>query len=186
LVAALIGLEADLVVEICREASAHGVVTAANFNCPGQVVIAGEKAAVERAIEAAKAKGCRKAIPLPVSVPVHTPLMQGAAERLGKEFDRVPWKDPKLPVINNAEAVALRTAEAIRASLVRQLPSSVQWEKSIKVMADLGVDTCVEVGPGSVLTGLVKRIVPKIRTLNVSDPVSLDASVAQLRSAAGT
>ena len=182
LVAALIGLDAAVVTEICRDVAAHGVVAAANFNCPGQIVIAGEKASVERAIEAAKAKGCRKAIPLPVSVPVHTPLMQRAAERLAKEFDSVTWKDLSAPLINNAEATALRTAEAVRASLVRQLPSSVRWEESVKTMAELGVTTFIEVGPGTVLTGLIKRILPGTRTLNVSDPKSLDATVKALSS----
>ncbi|MEX5219058.1 MAG: ACP S-malonyltransferase [Nitrospira sp.] len=180
LVAALIGLDAEVVTEICREAAAHGVVTTANFNCPGQVVIAGEKAAVEGAIEAAKAKGCRKAILLPVSVPVHTPLMRRAAERLAKEFDSVAWQELRAPLVNNAEATALRTAEAVRASLVRQLPSSVRWEDSIKTMAQLGVTTFVEVGPGAVLTGLIKRILPGAHTLNVSDPKSLDATMKAL------
>jgi [acyl-carrier-protein] S-malonyltransferase len=180
LVAALIGLDGAVVTEICRDAAAHGVVAAANFNCPGQIVIAGEKPAVERAIEAAKAKGCRKAIPLPVSVPVHTPLMQRAAERLAKEFDSVTWRDLSAPLINNAEATALRTAEAVRASLVRQLPSPVRWEESIKTMSRLGVTTFIEVGPGAVLTGLIKRILPGARTLNVSDPKSLDATVKAL------
>jgi [acyl-carrier-protein] S-malonyltransferase len=180
LVAALIGLDGEVVTEICRKAAAHGVVTAANFNCPGQVVIAGEKAAVEGAIEAAKAKGCRKAIPLPVSVPVHTPLMRRAAERLAKEFDSVAWQELRAPLVNNAEATALRTAEAVRASLVRQLPSSVRWEDSIKTMAQLGVTTFVEVGPGAVLTGLIKRILPGAHTLNVSDPKSLDATMKAL------
>jgi [acyl-carrier-protein] S-malonyltransferase len=180
LVAALIGLNADVVVEICREAESHGVVAAANFNCPGQIVIAGDKPAVERAVEAAKAKGCRKAIPLPVSVPVHTPLMRKAAERLAKEFDSVAWKDLEMPLVNNAEATALRTADDVRASLVRQLPSSVRWEESVKMMRQLGVTTFVEVGPGTVLTGLIKRIVPEARTLNVNDPKSLDAVVKAL------
>ena len=180
LVAALIGLDADVVAEICRDAAAHGVVAAANFNCPGQIVIAGEKTAVERAIEAAKSKGCRKAIPLPVSVPVHTPLMRKAAERLAKEFESVAWNDLGVPLVNNAEATALRTADAIRASLVRQLPSSVRWEESVKMMAQLGVMTFVEVGPGTVLTGLIKRIVPGAQTLNVNDPKSLEATVKTL------
>jgi [acyl-carrier-protein] S-malonyltransferase len=180
LVAALIGLSVEVVSEICRDAASHGVVAAANFNCPGQIVIAGEKAAVERAIEAAKAKGCRKAIPLPVSVPVHTPLMQSAAERLAREFDSVAWKDPMVPLVNNAEARALRTADEVRASLVRQLPSSVRWEQSVKTMAQLGVTTFVEVGPGTVLTGLIKRIVPEAKTLNVNDPRSLEAMVKAL------
>lgn len=175
-VAALLGLNADVVREVCREASAVGVVQAANFNSPGQVVIAGAKAAVERAIELAKAKGCKKAIPLPVSVPVHTPLMQPAADRLAKDLATVSWADLKMPLINNAEARPLRQAAEIPPSLIRQLPSSVLWEESIQAMAKLGVTTFVEIGPGTVLTGLIKRILPEATLLNVNDPKSLDAT----------
>jgi [acyl-carrier-protein] S-malonyltransferase len=178
LVAALLGLPPDAVKAACEEASAVGVVAAANFNSPGQVVIAGEKAAVERAMELAKAKGCKKAIPLPVSVPVHTPLMQKAADRLAAEFGAVTWHNLSVPLINNAEARSLQKAEDIRASLVRQLPSSVLWEDSVRAMAGFGVTTFVEIGPGTVLTSLVKRIVPEARTLNVNDPKSLDATLA--------
>ena len=143
LVAALLGLSADVVKAVCQEAASVGVVAAANFNSPGQVVIAGEKAAVERAIEIAKTKGCKKAIPLPVSVPVHTPLMQKAADRLAGEFGGVVWRDLTVPLVNNAEATALQRSEDIRASLVRQLPSSVRWEESVQTMAKLGVTTFV-------------------------------------------
>lgn len=177
LVAALLGLSADIVRTVCQEAASAGVVAAANFNSPGQVVIAGEKAAVERAIEIAKSKGCKKAIPLPVSVPVHTPLMQGAADRLAAEFDGVTWRDLTVPLINNAEAVALQRSADIRASLVRQLPSSVRWEESVQAMANMGVTTFVEIGPGTVLTGLVKRILPGAVTANVHDQKSLDAAL---------
>ncbi len=176
LVAALLGLAADVVKEVCREASAVGVVAAANFNSPGQVVIAGEKAAVERAIELAKAKGCKKAIPLPVSVPVHTPLMQTAADRLAGELAAIRWSDLKMPLVNNAEARPITKAGDIQASLVRQLPSSVLWEDSVKAMAAMGVTTFVEVGPGTVLSGLIKRIVPDAVTLNVNDPKSFEAT----------
>lgn len=180
LVAALLGLAADVVNEVCREASAVGVVAAANFNSPGQVVIAGEKAAVERAIELAKTKGCKKAIPLPVSVPVHTPLMQKAADRLAADLGAVSWSDLKMPLINNAEAKALTKAGEIKASLIQQLPSSVLWEDSIKAMAAMGVTTFVEVGPGAVLSGLIKRILPDATTFNVNDPKSLEATRAAL------
>ena len=176
LVAALLGLTADVVKEVCREASVVGVVAAANFNSPGQVVIAGEKAAVERAIELAKAKGCKKAIPLPVSVPVHTSLMQKAADRLAGDLAAITWSDLKMPLINNAEARALTKASDIQASLVRQLPSSVLWEDSVKTMAAMGVTTFVEVGPGMVLSGLIKRTLPDAVTLNVNDPKSLAAT----------
>ena len=177
LVAALLGLSAEVVKAVCQEASSVGVVAAANFNSPGQVVIAGEKVAVERAIDIAKSKGCKKAIPLPVSVPVHTPLMQGAADRLAAEFGGVAWRDLTVPLINTAEAVALQRSEDIRASLVRQLPSSVRWEESVQTMAKMGVTTFLEIGPGTVLTGLVKRILPGAVTANVHDQKSLDAAL---------
>ena len=180
LVAALLGLGAEAVREVCREAASAGVVQAANFNSPGQVVIAGEKAAVERAIEIAKTKGCKKAVPLPVSVPVHTPLMQKAADRLAKDLAAITWSDLHMPLINNAEAKQIAKATDIQASLVRQLPSSVLWEDSMKAMAAMGVKTFIEVGPGSVLTGLIKRIVPEAVTMNVNDPKSLESTRAAL------
>jgi [acyl-carrier-protein] S-malonyltransferase len=180
LVAALIGLRADVVREVCRVASSVGVVAAANFNSPGQIVIAGEKAAVERAIELAKAQGCKKTITLPVSVPVHTPLMQKAADRLARDLEAIAWSNLKVPLINNAEARALTNANDIQASLVRQLPSSVLWEDSVKVMAAMGVTTFVEVGPGTVLSGLIKRILPGAAIMNVNDPKSLEATRAAL------
>lgn len=180
LVAALLGLAADVVREVCREAASAGVVQAANFNSPGQVVIAGEKAAVERAIDIAKTKGCKKAVPLPVSVPVHTPLMQQAADRLAKDLAAVAWSDLHMPLINNAEAKQIVKAADIQASLVRQLPSSVLWEDSVKTMAAMNVKIFIEVGPGAVLTGLIKRIVPEAATMNVNDPKSLDATRAAL------
>jgi len=179
-VAALLGLAAEVVKEACREAGSAGVVQAANFNSPGQVAIAGEKAAVERAIEIAKTKGCKKAVPLPVSVPVHTPLMQKAADRLAADLASIAWTDLRMPLINNAEAKPIVKAGDIQASLVRQLPSSVLWEDSVKAMAATGVKTFVEIGPGTVLTGLIRRIVPDATTLNVNDPKSLEATRAAL------
>jgi len=179
-VAALLGLAAGMVKEVCREAASAGVVQAANFNSPGQVVIAGEKAAVERAIEIAKTKGCKKAVLLPVSVPVHTPLMQKAADRLATDLAAIKWSDLRMPLINNAEAKPIMKAADIQPSLVRQLPSSVLWEDSIRAMAAMGINTFVEIGPGTVLTGLIKRIVPESATLNVHDPKSLEAARAAL------
>ena len=177
LVAALLGLTADVVKGVCRAASPVGVVAAANFNSPGQVVIAGEKAAVERAIALAKEQGCKKAIPLPVSVPVHTPLMQQAADRLAKDLGTVQWSDLSAPLVNNAEAKAISRAGEIQASLIRQLPSSVLWEDTVHAMGNMGVTTFVEVGPGTVLTGLIKRILPDVRILNVNDPKSFDTTI---------
>jgi len=181
LVAALLGLTSEVVKDICRTASTVGVVAAANFNSPGQIVIAGEKAAVERAIELAKGEGCKKAIPLPVSVPVHTPLMQQAADRLAKDLAKVRWSDLKAPLINNAEAKAISRATEIQASLVRQLPSSVLWEDTVRTMEKMGVTTFVEVGPGTVLTGLIKRILPGARLLSVNDPKSLEATLKSVK-----
>jgi [acyl-carrier-protein] S-malonyltransferase len=180
LVAAVLGLDADAVRDACREASGVGIVAAANFNSPGQVVIAGEKAAVERALELAKAKGSRKAIPLPVSVPVHTALMKDAAERLAKDLDGVSWSDLTVPLVNNADAKPIRAGSEVKASLIRQLPSPVLWEDSVKMMISLGVTTFVEVGPGTVLIGLIKRIAPEATTLSVSDPKSLDVTLKTL------
>ncbi len=177
LVAALLGLTADAVKDVCRMASSVGVVAAANFNSPGQVVIAGERAAVERAIELAKAQGCKKAIPLPVSVPVHTPLMQQAADRLAEDVATVRWSDLNSPLVNNAEAKAISRANEIQASLVRQLPSSVLWEDTVQTMGRMGVTTFVEIGPGTVLTGLIRRILPEAKLLNVNDPKSLDMTL---------
>lgn len=179
-VAAILGLEADAVRDACREASALGIVVPANFNCPGQIVIAGEKAAVERAIELSKSKGCRKAISLPVSVPVHTPLMQAAADRLACDVSVAAWSDLKIPLVNNAEARILRDASEVRASVVKQLASPVLWEASIKTMSGMGVKTFIEVGPGTVLIGLIKRIVPDATILNVQDPRSLDSTLKTL------
>ena len=179
-VAALLGLDAEMVKLACREAATSGVVQAANFNSPGQVVIAGEKAAVERAIEIAKAKGCKKAVSLPVSVPVHTPLMQRAADRLASDLAAISWSDLRMPLINNAEARPIVKVGEIQASLVRQLPSSVLWEDSVRAMAAMGVKTFVEIGPGTVLSGLIRRIVPEAVTMTVNDPKSLETTRAAL------
>ncbi len=180
LVAAILGLSGEAVREVCQEASEIGMVTLANLNCPGQVVIAGEKAAVERAIELAKTKGCRKAIPLPVSVPVHTPLMQKAADRLAADVAATAWSDLGMPLVNNVDAKPLRRLAEVRESLIRQLPSPVLWEDSVRVMWEIGVRTFIEVGPGTVLTGLAKRIVPEAVMLNVQDPKSLETTLKTL------
>jgi [acyl-carrier-protein] S-malonyltransferase len=180
LVYALLGVDGTMVTEVCREASALGVVAPANFNGPGQIVIAGEKAAVEEAVRLAKAKGCRKTVLLPVSVPVHTSLMREAADRLAVDVACVPLNDLTVPLVNNADAKPIRTVSDVRASLVRQLASPVLWEESVRGLRRIGVRTLVEVGPGKVLTGLAKRIDPELRLLNVQDPASLAATVEAL------
>lgn len=180
LVVAVLGATSDAVHEACEQAASAGVVKAANFNSPGQIVIAGDKAAVEQAMQLLKAKGGHKVIPLPVSVPVHTPLMQPAADRLAKDIEATSGRDLSVPLINNADAEPLQRWTDIARSLVRQLPSSVLWEDSVKAMQGLGVKTFIEIGPGAVLSGLIRRIIPGAVTLNVSDPKSLDATVNAL------
>ena len=184
-VAALLGLAADVVREVCREAASAGVVQAANFNSPGQVVIAGEKAAVERAIDIAKTKGCKKAIPLPVSVPVHTPLMQQAADRLAKDLAAVTWSDLAHAVDQQCRSQA--DHESQRHPGIAGPPTSV-----LGFVGRLGEnhggdgrEDFIEVGPGTVLTGLIKRIVPEAATMNVNDPKSLDATRAALKRVRG-
>ena len=180
LVCALLGLDRQVVVEVCREASSLGIVSPANFNAPGQVVIAGEKAAVEEAVRLAKAKGCRRVIALAVSVPVHTALMAPAAERLAGEVMRVPMQDLQVPLINNADAKPLQKAAEVRESLIRQLASAVRWEESVRVLQNMGIQTLIEIGPGTVLSGLAKRIAPDLRLLNVQDQASLSSTIEAL------
>ncbi len=180
LVAAVLGLSESEVFEVCKEAAASGVVAPANLNSPGQTVIAGEKVAVERALELAKTRGAKRVKPLPVSVPVHTPLMQVAADRLKKDIDSLDWSDLKVPLINNVEAKALRSADDVRVSLVQQLPSSVRWQETIHTMWAMGITNFIEIGPGKVLTGLVKRIVPEAKTWNISDQESYKHVLSQV------
>lgn len=174
-VVAVLGATNQVVGRACEEAASSGVVAPANFNCPGQVVVAGEKAAVELAMDLLKQRGVRRILPLAVSVPVHTPLMQVAADRIKKDIDAATWSDLKVPLINNAQAEVLIKRSDIRASLVQQLPSPVLWEQSVRKMGEMGISTFVEIGPGKVLTGLVKRILPEAKTFNVHDDESYEA-----------
>ena len=180
LVAAILGLSEADVRAVCQETESIGVVAPANLNSHGQTVIAGEKAAVEKAMEIAKSRGAKRVMPLPVSVPVHTPLMQAAADRLKKDIDSLSWSDLKIPLINNVEAQAIQSAEDVRASLVKQLPSPVRWQDTIMTMSQMGIQHFIEIGPGKVLTGLVKRIVPEAKTWNVFDRSSYALVRAQL------
>lgn len=182
LVAAVLGVSEEDVERACQDAQFEGVVTPANFNCPGQIVIAGEKVAVERAIALLKERGARRVMPLPVSVPVHTPLMQVAADRLQADMAALEWSDLHIPLINNAEARSLTKVDDVCASLIRQLPSPVQWSASIQYMAKLGVDTFIEVGPGKVLSGLVKRILPDATIWNVDTAKSFQSIRVSLAS----
>jgi [acyl-carrier-protein] S-malonyltransferase len=173
--AAILGLDAAELDAVCREAAAGEVVSPANFNSPGQVVIAGHASAVERAIELAKEKGAKRAMPLPVSAPFHCALMVPAGERLRTVLDRVSVGALKVPVVSNVEAVPNQDAGRIKELLVAQVSAPVRWDESVLKMAELGVRRFVEIGPGKVLAGLVKRIAREASAGGVEDLASLRA-----------
>jgi [acyl-carrier-protein] S-malonyltransferase len=177
--AAIIGPSIDEVQSICDEAAQGDVVSPANINAPGQIVIAGSKAAVDRAIAIAKGRGIRKALPLPVSAPFHCALMKPAEERLKPVLDEAPFKDLWMPLVSNVDASPIGTAAAVRNALVRQVVSPVRWVESVEKMISMGVKRFVEIGPGTVLTGLIKRINPDVKLVNVKDAETLEAFLAQ-------
>ncbi|XES85779.1 ACP S-malonyltransferase [Franconibacter pulveris] len=176
---AIIGLDDESIAKACEEAAQGQVVSPVNFNSPGQVVIAGQKEAVERASAACKAAGAKRALPLPVSVPSHCALMKPAAEKLAAELEKMTFNAPQIPVVNNVDVKCETVPEAIRDALIRQLYSPVQWTKSVEFMASQGVTQLYEVGPGKVLTGLTKRIVDTLTAAAINEPASLSAALAQ-------
>lgn len=176
--AAILGLEAEQVEKACEEASIAGIVETANYNSPGQVVISGEKAAVEKAAEIAKQKGAKRAIMLQVSAPFHCSMMKPAAARLADELCSINVEETAIPVVSNVTADYIHTPEAIKQLLVKQVTSSVRWQESIEKMAREGATKFVEVGPGKVLTGLIKKIIPNAQTYNVEDAKSLEGVLA--------
>ncbi|MBI5894388.1 MAG: ACP S-malonyltransferase [Deltaproteobacteria bacterium] len=166
--AAVLGLKGDIVKDICKEASTdNSVAVAANFNSPEQTVISGNKAAVLKASSLAKERGAKRVIPLPVSVPSHSPLMQPAAKKLEQELKKINFKDLNIPVVTNVDAEPITSSDKARELLVKQLYSPVRWVESIAKMKGLGVEKIIEIGPGKVLTGLIKRIDSDIETMNV-------------------
>jgi len=175
--AALLGLESGAVDEICREAAENEVVSVANLNSPEQVVIAGHHGAVERAIELAKARGAKRAMLLNVSAPFHCSLMKPAADRLAIDLDAAAIRDPRFPLVNNADAALVRTAEAVRDGLKRQVASPVKWSESMLALRREGAELFVEAGPGKVLSGLMRQIDRKARTVRASDMASLEEAV---------
>ncbi len=179
LMAAILGLERRTIEEICLSIQS-GYAAPANFNCPGQIVIAGEKAAVEEAVNFCKDAGARRAVALSVSVPSHSRLMEDASRRLAELLDDIEFKDPRIPLVNNADAKFLDTKESIKESLIRQISSPLLWEDSIKAIAYSGVQTFVEVGPGRVLSGLIRRIVPDASVFNVEDIKSLELTLSRI------
>ena len=178
--AAVMGLDEPKVIQACAEAAAGEVVSPANLNAPGQIVIAGDREAVERAGERAKALGARRVVPLAVSAPFHCALMRPASERLAAELRSLVVSDPVVPVVANLDAEPKRDAASSIEALVGQVTAPVRWEQVVRRLASEGVDTYVEVGPGSVLGGLIRRIHRGARVLSVSDSEGVVATASML------
>jgi [acyl-carrier-protein] S-malonyltransferase len=182
--AAILALDLAAVEAACRESAQGQVVTPANINGPGQVVIAGHAAAVERAMWACKSAGAKRAVRLAVSAPFHCALMMPAQERLAADLGRMTLRDPRVPLVNNVDARPVRSAGEARDGLIRQVSAPVRWQECAETLVREGVDTFVEVGPGTVLIGLLRRIAPGARLFNVQDAESLDKTLSALRPAA--
>jgi [acyl-carrier-protein] S-malonyltransferase len=179
--AAILMLDADKVDEACRESAQGEVVSAANLNCPGQIVIAGNAAAVDRAIAACTAKGAKRAIKLAVSAPFHCALMKPAETRLEADLQKLTFADATIPVYRNVDGEPNQKAAALRDGLVRQVSLPVQWQKTIEAMARDGFDTFIELGSGTVVSGLVKKTAKGVRVLNVEDQASLEKTLESLK-----
>ncbi len=175
--AAILGLGDADVVDVCARAAEGRVVAAVNFNSPGQVVIAGDAAAVQRAMELAKTRGAKRAVPLPVSVPSHCELMRPAAERFAVHLQQTAIRPPAIPVIQNVDVTAHDTPDTIREALKQQLYSPVQWVRTIEAMRGDGIQRIIEAGPGKVLAGLCKRINKELEAIAIYDPDSLNAAL---------
>ncbi|MCX7893955.1 MAG: ACP S-malonyltransferase [Burkholderiales bacterium] len=179
--AAILGADDDAVRAACAEAAQGEVVEAVNFNAPGQVVIAGHAAAVDRAVELAKARGAKRAVKLPVSAPFHSSLLAGAAARLGERLAGVPVSPPRVPVIHNYDVATHESPDAIRAALVAQADHPVRWVETIRAFAARGATLVAECGPGKVLAPLVKRTADGLQGLALSDRAAVEAAIAQTR-----
>ncbi|PRX30295.1 [acyl-carrier-protein] S-malonyltransferase [Paraburkholderia sp. BL18I3N2] len=175
--AAILGLDDDAVRAVCAEASVAGVVEAVNFNAPAQVVIAGNKAAVEKACEVAKAKGAKRALPLPVSAPFHSSLLKPASDQLREYLASVEVQVPAIPVINNVDVAVVNEPVKIKDALVRQAAGAVRWVESVQAMSAQGVTHVIECGPGKVLAGLTKRIDSNLVGASIFDPASLEETL---------
>jgi [acyl-carrier-protein] S-malonyltransferase len=178
--AAVLGLSPDAVASACSEAAQNDVVAPANINGAEQVVISGHAGAVERAVALCKAKGAKRVLPLPVSAPFHCALMEPARRRMIHVLERIQISEPAFPVVSNVRAEGVRDAATIRALLLEQIVAPVRWHESILWMAAQGVTTFIELGPGRVLSGLLRRAVKDARVLNVEDGASLDATLREL------
>jgi [acyl-carrier-protein] S-malonyltransferase len=179
--AAILGLDDEAARAACTEAAQGEAVQAVNFNAPGQVVIAGHKTAVARAIEACKARGAKRAMPLPVSAPFHSSLMKPAADKLEGYLKNVQLKAPEIALINNVDVKMESGPDAIRNALVRQAASPVRWVETIRLMASQGVTHIIECGPGRILAGLVKRIDGNVQGIAAADRASLEQALATIK-----
>jgi len=179
--AAVIGLTSEKTRLVCKEASKFGIVEPTNFNCPGQIAIAGEVDAVEKAAEMARTAGARKVIMLHVSGPFHTSMLKPASDKLGLELKNVKINDLKLPVITNVTAKYIKSKDEVRDLLTRQVMNSVLWEDTIRRMISDGVDTFVEIGPGKTLSGFVRKIDKGMNIFNVEDMDSLNKCISGMQ-----
>ncbi|HWR61076.1 MAG TPA: ACP S-malonyltransferase [Clostridia bacterium] len=179
--AAIMGLERESVQECLKMASGYGVVEAANYNCPGQIVIAGHTKAVERACTIMKEKGAKRAIMLPVSAPFHSSLLKPAGDRLARDLENMEIRDNEMPVVSNVNAQVIMDKYQIKKCLIEQVSSSVLWEDSIRHMIDMGVGTFIEVGPGRTLSAFVKKIDKSLYVYNVEDMESLENTIVNIR-----
>jgi [acyl-carrier-protein] S-malonyltransferase len=170
--AAVIGLDEAALREVCLESGAE----IANYNCSGQIAISGSKEAIARAAELAKAKGARRVVSLPVSGAFHSTLMQPTVEGMSQAISQIKFNTPEVPIVVNSTAQPVTTVEEVKEELLRQLCHCVQWQPSVEYMVGEGVSTFIEIGPGQVLSGLIKRISDKVRVLNMSDPESIKAA----------
>lgn len=179
--AAILGLNIEKVKELCNTCSDLGVVEPANYNCPGQIVIAGATPAIEKAVSLAKEFGAKKAVLLPVSGPFHSSLLKPAGARLAKALEQVVIKDPEIPVVANITAKPVIKDKEIKDNLINQVSGSVKWEQSVSEMLELGVTTFIEIGAGKVLSGLIKKIDKNVQILNIEDMKSWEKTLAHLK-----
>lgn len=180
--AAILGADLETVNAACAEAAAGAVCSAANINSPGQIVIAGDTAAIDRAMALLKERGAKRAIKLNVSAPFHCALMKPAQDRLAADLEKIAFADPKAPLVTNVDAAAVQSGEKARKSLVRQVSQPVRWRETVEFLINQGVQTFVEIGPGKVLSGLVRQTNRNVRCLNVESDESLRAAAEALKS----
>lgn len=180
--AAILGADLETVNDACAEAAQGAVCSAANINSPGQIVIAGETTAIDRAMVLLKERGARRAVKLNVSAPFHCALMKPAQDRLAADLEAITFADPKMPLITNVDAAAIQSGEKARESLVRQVSQPVRWRETVEFLINQGVQTFVEIGPGKVLSGLVRQTDRNVRCLNVESAESLRAAAIALKS----